>query len=84
MARYRIEFDRPNCAGYGNCCSVCPQFWQMQADKKSSVKGGTKRADGWEVLEIPEEDLPGNRDAAFSCPVNAIHIVKLASAERLI
>ena len=84
MARYRIDFDRPNCAAHSNCSAVCPAFWSMQQDGKSSVAGGTRREDGWETLEIDEKDLACNKDAAFACPVNVIHITNLETGEKII
>ncbi len=56
----------------------------MQADGKSSVKGGTRLENGRESLEIGEEDFECNKDAAFACPVNVIHITNLETGEKII
>ncbi len=56
----------------------------MQKDGKSSVKGAVRREDGWETLEIEEGDFACNKDAAYSCPVNVIHITNLETGEKIL
>ena len=74
MGKYVIKHDRPNCIGCAACEAVCSKFWEMNADGKSDVKGAKANAEGWHELEIAEEDLQCNKEAAESCPVNVIHI----------
>lgn len=76
---YRIVHDRDICIGCSACASVCPKYWIMEGDGKSSIVGHTKTGDGEEEIlgttEKPlDQDFEGNMDAAESCPVNCIHI----------
>lgn len=84
MGRYKIEHDRPNCIGCAACAAVAPDFWEMNADGKSDVKGGRKNADGTDELDIEDKDFASNKAAADSCPVNVIHIRDKEKNERLI
>jgi len=73
---YKIQHDRPNCIGCAACEAVAPAFWEMAEDGKSTLKGAKKIDNDWYELEIKEKDFPVNKDAADSCPVNVIHIIK--------
>lgn len=81
---YRIEHDRPNCIGCAACAGVSPDFWTMNDDGKSDVIGGKKMDDETEELDIQEKDFDTNMEAAQSCPVNVIHLVKKDSGEKII
>jgi len=73
---YKIKHDRPNCIGCGACVAVCEKFWKMDnKDNLSDIIGGKRLDDGTEELEISEEDLACNKEAAEVCPVNVIHIL---------
>lgn len=71
----KIRHDRENCIGCGSCASLCPEFWSMDADGKSMLKGAVEGGPGWFELELREADLGCNRRAAESCPVSVIHIL---------
>jgi len=81
---YRIEHDRPNCIGCGACAAVAPDFWEMNDDGKSDIKKAKTREDSWQELEIKEENFQQNKEAADSCPVNVIHIIKKENNEKII
>ena len=83
MAKFKIEHNRPDCIGCGACAAVAPDAWEMKDDGKSSIKNGKKVGDK-EEMEIDEKDLPSNKEAAESCPVNVIHIVNLDTNEKVI
>ncbi len=53
-----ISVDQNKCIGCGLCAGVCPAVFQMNADGKSEV--------------IAQVDEACARNAAASCPVNAI------------
>ncbi len=84
MAKYKIEHDRPNCIGCSACAGVEPNFWEMDEDGKSNLKGSNKRQDGWEERDIEEVDFPKNKEAADACPVNVIHIKDIEKDEKII
>ena len=84
MAKYKITHDRANCIGCAACAAVAPDHWEMKDDGKSSIVGGKEREDGWEELDIDQESLAENKEAAESCPVNVIHIKELDNDEEII
>ncbi|MFQ5406152.1 MAG: ferredoxin [Candidatus Micrarchaeia archaeon] len=83
MAKYKIEHERPNCIGCSACVAVCPKFWFMGDDGKTSVTGAKRLENGWEELEILEENVQCNKQAADSCPVNVIHLTNLDTGEKI-
>ncbi|MDP6138871.1 MAG: ferredoxin [Candidatus Woesearchaeota archaeon] len=82
--KYILRHDRPNCIGCGACEAVAPDFWEMEEDGKSNIKGSKNIDNGWQELEIKEKDFAVNKDAADSCPVNVIHIIKKDTKEKII
>lgn len=84
MGKFLIEHDRANCIGCGACTAVAPEFWEMNDDGKSDVKGGKKRKDGWQEREISEKEFDANKQAAETCPVNVIHIKNKEKNEKII
>lgn len=71
----KIKLDRENCIGCGVCAAICPKFFSMGEDGKSILKKGTRnKRDGSENLEI--SSLECTQDAADSCPVQVIHVMK--------
>ena len=81
---YTLQHDRPNCIGCAACEAVAPDFWEMNEDGKSDIKGGKNRDDGWQEFDFEEKDFQLQKDAADSCPVNVIHIVKKETGKKLI
>jgi ferredoxin len=56
--------DEDLCIGCGNCEDTCPEVFRLEDDGLAHV-----------IVENPGEDLYGCvRDAADSCPVDAITI----------
>jgi|TARA_B100002003_G_scaffold247445_1_gene279049 ferredoxin len=81
---YTLQHDRPNCIGCAACEAVAPDVWEMNSDGKSDIKGGVDKDNGWQEIGIEEKDFQLNKDAADSCPVNVIHILKKDSKEKII
>tara|TARA_Y100000310_G_scaffold78181_1_gene74808 strand:- start:6019 stop:6318 length:300 start_codon:yes stop_codon:yes gene_type:complete len=81
---YTLQHDRPNCIGCAACEAVAPDFWEMNGDGKSDIKNGKNRDDGWQELNMEDKNFEANKEAADSCPVNVIHIVKKGTNERII
>ena len=82
--KYMLQHDRPNCIGCAACEAVAPEFWEMKEDGKSDIKNARNRDDGWQELDLEEKDFNANKEAADSCPVNVIHIVKKDTGEKII
>ncbi len=59
----KIKLDREKCIGCGACASICPKGFEM-FEGKAKLK----------VSEIKKITCEG--DAADSCPVSAITIIK--------
>ena len=81
---YKLQHDRPNCIGCGACEAVAPNFWKMNDDGKSDIKNGKSIDDGKQERDIEEKDFQINKEAADSCPVNVIHIIKKDTGEKII
>ena len=84
--KYVVEYDRPNCIGAGACTAAAPKFWKMNYDKdnKADLIGGTAREDGWETIDIGEEDFEEMKASAEICPVAVIHMKKKETNEKII
>lgn len=75
---YKIVHDRNICIGCAACASVCPNYWEMKDDGKSSIVGGEATGNGEEEMKGPlTENYDCNNEAAESCPVNCIHIFEV-------
>ena len=78
MAKYKIEFDREVCIGALACTAGAEHFWPRSEDGKVDLTGATynEQTKKWELI-IDDKDFQINRDAADSCPVEAIKIIRL-------
>ena len=56
--------DSEICVGTGSCESLCPEVFELGPESVAEVK----------VDEVPPELEDGCREAANSCPVDAIRI----------
>ena len=70
----KLTHEHEKCIGCGSCVALCPKFWEMGEDGKSFIKEGKKNAEGNYELEI--DAIECNQEAADSCPVQIIHIIK--------
>lgn len=55
-----ISVNQETCIGCGSCAAICPSNFQMNAEGKSEV--------------ISQEDNPCAKEAAETCPVQAISL----------
>ncbi|MBI2651130.1 ferredoxin [Candidatus Woesearchaeota archaeon] len=78
MAKYKIEFDREICIGALACNAVAEKFWPRTEDGKVDLANASynQETNKWELI-IEEDDYAANKDAAESCPVDAIKITKI-------
>ena len=83
MAKFKIEYNRPECIGCGACAAVSPDYWEMMDDGKTSIKRGKKVGEN-EEKEIEEKDLAANKEAAESCPVDVISIINKDNNEKVV
>ena len=77
--KYKVVHDRDTCIGCSACASVTPEYWEMDSDGKSNLKGSSNTGNGQEQIlgsneEPLTEDFEKNMDAAESCPVECIHV----------
>ncbi len=59
----KVRVDEDTCVGDGTCAEICPEVFEMR-DDVAIVK----------MEEVPEELEESCREAAGSCPVEAILI----------
>lgn len=73
----KIVYKRDDCIGCGTCSFVCPDYWEITDDAKSSLKGARKNGQGDFELEIKNADentIKCFKESAESCPVQIIKI----------
>ncbi len=73
MPKHKIEHNKPECIGCGVCAAIAENFWEMEEEGKSHLKNSIAE-ENKEVLEIDDEHIQINKEAAEACPVNIIHI----------
>lgn len=61
---YQIKQEREKCIGCGSCVALCPDNWEMSGDNKATPK------------KTEVEEIGCNQQAADSCPVQCIKVVK--------
>lgn len=66
----KLKIDREICIGCGSCVAICPKYFELSEDGKSSIKG----SNGANELEV--EKIECAESAAETCPVQCIYIEK--------
>ncbi len=66
----KITLDRENCIGCGACTGVCPDYFEMGTDGKSSLKGAGEGS----TQSIEVDDAGCATEAGDACPVNVIKV----------
>ena len=69
----KIIHERDNCIGCGACVSICSKYWEMGDDGKSTLLNAANNSG---KHELETETIGCNQDAADSCPVHCIVIIK--------
>lgn len=68
----KIKLEREKCIGCGSCAAICPKYFELQDDGKSSIKGAVKQ----DAEELEVEKIECAESAVEACPVQCIHIEK--------
>ncbi|MFH0868838.1 MAG: ferredoxin [archaeon] len=84
--RYKVVYDRANCAGVLTCVAFYPDRWvTSKQENKADLVGGKEEANspGTWVLEFTEEELEKFKAAVDVCPVKVISIFDLETNEEI-
>ncbi len=78
MANYKVKVDRALCIGAASCVAVAPDTFELDAEGKAVIK----KKDGSMISDyVNYSDINDNeaniKNAAMSCPVNAIIIMEV-------
>jgi len=73
MPKFFIKYDREGCIGAAACAAVSDK-WKIMEDGKADLVGGVQDGSGWFVLEITDDELQKEIEAAKACPVLVIHV----------
>jgi ferredoxin len=76
---YKITHIKKNCIGCGACVAIAPEFWEMDENGLSHLKGSSTDENGNDVREIDDNDAEINQEAADACPVQIIKVEKKTS-----
>ena len=60
MVKYKVKVDKNKCIGCGSCVAICAGNFEL-------IEGKVQEKNA-------ESDLPCNKEAAESCPVQAISV----------
>ena len=78
--KYKVVYDREACIGAAACVAVAPEFWEMADDGMADLISSNKKGKVWELV-VDEKDVELHREAAESCPVDAIKVVEVKDSE---
>ena len=70
----KIILEREKCIGCGSCSAVCPKYFELKEDGKSSVIGAQR--DQADNDELETEKIECAEAASEACPVQCIHVEK--------
>ena len=76
MEKMKVVHFKKDCISCGACAAISPEFWEMDPDGLSTLKGSIKVDDHFELDIDSEEARVANQEAADVCPVNIIHVKK--------
>lgn len=71
MATYKIVVERNDCTSCGICEQECPDFFELDDENLSHIKGSNRVGDNDE-LEV--EDAGCVPNTAILCPAFCIHV----------
>jgi ferredoxin len=71
----RIIQQREKCIGCGSCVALCPKFFEMAEDGKSTLKGA-KKNEKTGNFELQVKEIDCLKEAVAACPVEILKIEK--------
>lgn len=71
----KIILEREKCIGCGSCAVLCPKYFEMTGDGKSTLKNSTKNQKT-NNFELKTKEIECIQVAAEACPVQIIHVEK--------
>ncbi len=77
MEKHKVVHFKKDCISCGACAAIAPEYWEMDAEGLSTLKGSKKVDDHFELEIDSEEVRVANQEAADVCPVNIIHVKKM-------
>jgi ferredoxin len=63
----RLAVDAERCTGHGRCYTVAPDLLTYDDEGYVSIRGS--------AVEVPDDQVAAARDAASSCPEQAIQLL---------
>lgn len=66
----KIILEREKCIGCGSCQALCPKYFEIGKDGKSTLKNKKNNKSEMEI-----EKIECAKDAADACPVKIIHVI---------
>ncbi len=76
----KVIFERKQCIGCGTCAALCPKYWEMGEGDKARLKDAEVNPKT-NNKELEVEEIGCNQEAADSCPVECIYIIKKSDAK---
>lgn len=78
MANYKVKVDRTLCIGAASCVAVAPDTFELDGEGKAVIKkkDGSMTSDYVNYNDINDNEA-NIKNAAMSCPVNAIIIMEV-------
>lgn len=78
MANYKVKVDRTLCIGAASCVAVAPDTFELDGEGKAVIKkkDGSMTSDYVNYNDINDSEA-NIKNAAMSCPVNAIIIMEV-------
>ncbi len=72
----KIIHERQKCIGCGSCAALCSKYWEMAEDGKARLLNSKENPETKGNYELELKEIGCNLQAAESCPVQIIHLVK--------
>jgi ferredoxin len=76
-AKYKVIHLRGECISCGACAAICPDYWEMDDEGISHLKGSEQKGEKWEREISTEEARACNQEAVEVCPVGIIKLEKM-------